>query len=255
MNPELKWTKFLLWTLLVLSSPHPGLTQAEELAALNVKMTNIMERMARLEDEMETKNEIMASMKESIDIRDLRIVDLEDGLGAKEVEMCELKEKMERTDLKLMEMVDQVRNPLFAFQCAWQDGWNADNSIITYDRLSYNDMSGGGIIHNVTGGLDIVTGVFTVGHGFSGVWTVSYSIASVSTSESANQVWIYLNGEKIEESRHLTYITAWTVQSLGARTLYMRLEEGDTVTLRTEAVLSLHDVTLCFQLAQYDTFP
>ena len=241
MNPQLKWTKFLLWTVLVLSRPQPGLTQAEELAALNVKMTNIMERMARLEDEIETKNEIMASMKESI-------VDLEDGLGAKEVEMCELKEKMESLTV-------QVRNPLFAFQCAWQDSWSADNSIITYDRLTYNDMSGGGIIHNVTGGLDILTGVFTVGHGFSGVWTVSYSITSVSTSESANQAWIYLNGEKIEESRHLTYITAWTVQSLGARTLYMRLEEGDTVTLRTEAVLSLYDVTLCFQLAQYDDFP
>merc|ERR1711937_987703 len=125
-------------------------------------------------------------MKESIEIRDQRIVDLEDGLVAKEVEMCELKEKMESltvrltetetTDLKLMEMVDHLRNPLFAFQCAWQDGWNADNSIITYDRLTYNDMSGGGIIHNVTGGMDILTGVFTVGHGFSGVWTVSYSI-------------------------------------------------------------------------------
>ena len=110
MNPELKWTKFLLWTLLVLSSPHPGLTQAEELAALNVKMTNIMERMARLEDEM----------KEPIEIRDLQIVDLEDGLVAKEVEMCELKEKMESLTV-------QVRNPLFAFQCAWQDGWIADN--------------------------------------------------------------------------------------------------------------------------------
>ena len=238
MNPELKWTKFLLWTLLVLSSPHPGLTQAEELAALNVKMTNIMERMARLEDEM----------KEPIEIRDLQIVDLEDGLVAKEVEMCELKEKMESLTV-------QVRNPPFAFQCAWQDSWSADNSIITYDRLTYNDISGGGIIHNVTGGLDILTGVFTVGHGFSGVWTVSYSITSFSTNESANQAWIYLNGEKIEESCHHTFVTAWTVQSLGARTVYMRLEEGDTVTLRTEAVLSLHDVTLCFQLAQYDNFP
>ena len=176
MNPELKWTKFLLWTFLVLSCPHHGrTTQTKELAELNVKMTNIMERMARLEDEMETKNEIMASMKESIEIRDLQIVDLEDGLVAKEVEMCELKEKMESLTV-------QVRNPLFAFQCAWQDSWSADNSIITYDRPTYNDMSGGGIIHNVTGGLDILTGVFTVGHGFSGVWTVSYSITSVSCS-------------------------------------------------------------------------
>merc|ERR1719450_1164715 len=102
----------------------------------------------------------------------------------------------------MREVVDQVRNPLFAFQCAWQDGWNTDNAIITYDRLTYDDMSGGSI-YNVTGGMDISTGVFRVG--FSGIWTVTFSIKSYSKGGSSNDVYLNLNGERIVESNHWTY--------------------------------------------------
>ena len=85
-------------------------------------------------------------------------------------------------------MVDQVRNPPFAFQCAWRyDQWTAADSAITYDRLTSNAISGGGI-YNVTGGLDINTGVFTVGHGFSGMWAVTYTITSRQDNEDDNEV-------------------------------------------------------------------
>merc|ERR1712218_734081 len=137
----------------------------------------------------------------------------------------------EETDVLLRGMVDQVRNPPFAFQCAWQDGWGADNSVITYDRLTYDEISGGSI-YNVTGGMDINTGVFTVGQGYAGVWEISYTIKSHQNSGEYNQAWLYINGELIEESYHNTaYIgSEGYVVSLGSRSLYMRLESGDTIS-------------------------
>ena len=241
-------------------------------------MTNIMDRMTRMEAEMVAKDQM-------VEVRDQRIAVLEDAvetlekavitkdvftdaIETRDTQMCELEEEMksltgritetEETDVLLRGMVDQVRNPPFAFQCAWQGGpWGAANSVITYDHLTYDEISGGSI-YNVTGGLDINTGVFTVGHGFSGVWTVSYSIRSRQYSgDYYNQAWLYVNGERIEESYHGTYYSGSEgyVQELGSRSLYMRLEAGDTISLRTGYIGSLLDITLCFELAQFDWVP
>ena len=60
----------------------------------------------------------------------------------------------EETGIQLREMVDQVRNPPFAFQCGWQSGLvTAENSIITFERLSFSSMFG------VAGGLEDIGGI------------------------------------------------------------------------------------------------
>ena len=109
----------------------------------------------------------------------------------------------------------------------------------------------GGSIYNVTGGLDINTGAFTVGQGFSGVWEVTYGMTSWLETNSAH---LYLNGERIDESKFITSYAGsqGIVRSLGSRSLYMRLESGDTISLRTVRVNYLQDITLCLQLAQSD---
>jgi len=276
-------TNFLLWALLMFSCPDPGwTTQAQEMASLEVKMTNIMDRMTRMEAEMVAKDDriavleaAMETLEASIETKDQRIAVLEDTVEmlekaviTKDIQMCELEEDMkslpgritvtEETDVLLRGMVDQVRNPPFAFQCAWHaSGWTAANSVITYDRLTIDEISGGSI-YNVTGGLDINTGVFTVGHGFSGVWEVSYTIKSTQFSGEENQAWLYINGEQIEESYHYTYYSGseGAVTGMGSRSLYMRLESGDTISLRTGKVgYGLYHITLCFELAQFDWVP
>ena len=285
-------TNFLLWALLMFCCPHPGLTtQAEEMASLEVKINNIMDRMTRIEAEIITKDQMVevrdqriAVLEASMETKDQRIALLEDAMETvkkakdvstdaietRDIKMCELEEEMksltgrinvtEETDVLLRGMVDQVRNPPYAFQCAWQAGpWTAADSVITYDRLTYDEISGGSI-YNVTGGLDINTGVFTVGQGFSGAWELSYTIRSFQNAPAEhNQAWLYINGRKIEESVHCTGWnsgTYGTVQSQGSRSLYMRLESGDTISLRTgELGYGLYDITLCFELAQFDYVP
>ena len=130
-----------------------------------------------------------------------------------------------------------------------------------------------------------------MGHGFSGVWEVTYSMVSEAMGPwgaegHINMANLYLNGERISESHYLTYGQG-DVGSLGSRTLYMRLGEGDEVTLsvglifvfltctvlystvqysivythlvqvtlRSRTVSSLRYVSLCLHLAQYDSFP
>merc|ERR550539_928354 len=145
-------------------------------------------------------------------------------------------EAIETRDIQMRGMVDQVRNPPFAFQCSWKKGpWTAADSVITYDLLTTDEISGSSM-YNVTGGLDINTGVFTVGQGYSGVWEVTYSIQSNQKSGETNQADLYINGRKIDESHHGTRYNSGSsgeVLSLGTRSLYFRLESGDTISLRT----------------------
>lgn len=257
-----------LWTLFVFYCPYTVWTaRVEDTALLEVKaklmLSDVMDRVRRIESDMEVtvaemkmKDMRIGSLEFEMKTKDERIAALENKMTAKEEEMTSLRGRMtetEQTELELREMVDQVRNPPFAFQCAWQDRWTTENSIITYDRLTYDDISGGDITE-AAGGMDISNGVFTVGRGFSGVWSITFSTFSYSRNTNRNNVFLYLNGQRIDESEYFAYNeNSGLVGSFGGRTLYMRLEEGDQVTLRgyTE-VYHLHHITICFELAQFD---
>merc|ERR1712110_338817 len=219
---------FLLWTLLMFSCPDPGwTTQAEEMASLEVKMINIMDRMTRMEAEMVVKDQRIAVLEAVVESHEKTMI-------TKDV----FTEAIETRDIQMRGMVDQVRNSPFAFQCAWKKGpWTAADSVITYDLLTTDEISGSSM-YNVTGGLDINTGVFTVGQGFSGVWEVTFSIQSNQQSGETNQADLYINGRKIEESHHGTRYkdSQGEVLSLGSRSLYLRLQSGDTISLRTGTV-------------------
>ena len=59
-----------------------------------------------------------------------------------------------------------------------------------------------------------------------------------------------------KESQHNTYYRGeGEAQSLGSRSLYMRLEAGDTISLRASIIYELSYITLCFELAQFDWVP
>ena len=70
-------------------------------------------------------------------------------------------------------------------------------------RLTFESTSGLKK-RNVSRGLDIRTGVFTVEEGHGGIWSVSYSIKSQQHSGETNTAYLYLNDQRIEESYHFT---------------------------------------------------
>ena len=123
-------------------------TQVEE-------MTNIMDRMTRMEADLVSKDQRIAVLEEAVEKAVISKDVFTKEMETRDTQMLELEEEMasltgrmdvtEETDVLLRGMVDQVRNPPFAFQCAYQSEWFADNSVITYERLTYDEISGGSI--------------------------------------------------------------------------------------------------------------
>ena len=207
----------------------------------NVKDTKIPDLEREMNNVKDTK--IPDLEREMNNVKDTRIPDLDrDMNNVKDTKILALEREM-----------IQVMNPAYVYQCAYQNYWGTDNAIITYDKLT-TDVTSGGSNRDFSGGFNKDTGVFTVS--YSGVWTVSYSISSSQRSGSGtyhNDLYLYLNGQRIEESRHSTYnYNSDHVGSLGGRTLHLRLEDGDTVTVLAGEINELYSITICFELAHID---
>ena len=198
---------FLLCALFMFCFPGPGwTTEAEEMTSLEVKITNMMDRMMKMESKLVVKDNEIAALKLDIERRD----------QSKNLEISELEKEMRL-------LVNQVRNPPFAFQCAYRHEWINDNSIITFDRLFYDSMSDGSSYNVSSGGLDITSGVFTVAPRFAGVWTVSPSMRLYSGGD--NNVYLYKNGERIFESLIYSRRTGVeAIYSTGSRPIYLHLQ-------------------------------
>merc|ERR1712150_468892 len=91
---------------------------------------------------------------------------------------------------------------------------------------------------NVDGGFDVRTGFFRAG--YPGTWRISVSMRSALNVGETSIVYIYHNGQKIEDSRFFTRVwytaSGSVVDSMGSRTLLIHLDTGDTVSLRTENI-------------------
>ena len=160
-------TNVLLSSLLILFSPCLG--------SLETEISDLLERVTRMEAAMEWKDETISKLQNELKQSNNRIAALEDSMFAKEKLVSDLDVKLYEVRERLAETEKKELEPPSAYQCAWAIRWTADYSTITFDRLTFDSMSGGSS-YNVTGGMDIKTGVFSVGQGFSGVWSVTYSI-------------------------------------------------------------------------------
>lgn len=149
------------------------------------------------------------------------------------IELKQQKMEMEQNKMKMeqnkMEMEQQkMRLELQkGVWCGYKGGWSTGNAKIPYDKLlhSSTNMEDPGI------GLNIQSGVFIVP--VTGVWRVSFSLRSALNTGQWNQVYIYHNQQKIEETLHDTYSEDYGVISAGGRELITRAERGDTFHLGT----------------------
>ena len=98
-------TNFMLWALILFCSPHTGwTTQAEEMASLEVKMTNIMDRITRMEAEMVAKDQRIAVLEDAMETKDQRIDILELSVISKDV----FTKEMETRDTQIMELEKEM---------------------------------------------------------------------------------------------------------------------------------------------------
>ena len=77
-----------------------------------------------------------------------------------------------------------------------------------------------------------ISGIFTVP--MSGAWKVTFGLKSVTKSGEWNSVFLYLNGQPLQESLHHTYNSdSGTVTSTSGRGVTREANAGDTIELRT----------------------
>ena len=119
----------------------------EVMEVLRAALDNKDQRIVILEEAMETLAEAMKAKHHRIAVLEDALETVQkaaitndvfrDAFETRDIHLCELEEEMksltgritesEETDVLLRGMVDQVRNPPFAFQCAWQDVWNTED--------------------------------------------------------------------------------------------------------------------------------
>ena len=70
----------------------------------------------------------------------------------------------------------------------------------------------------------------------SGAWRLTYSMWSWVDSGDENYCWLYLNGQRLTETRHKTYTSSGEVQSTGGRVVTVEASAGDKIEIRADGM-------------------
>ena len=95
----------------------------------------------------------------------------------------------------------------------------------------------------------LILGIFTSPK--SGVWLVSFSVVSTVRNKGNNWVWVYVNNKKLGHTEYRTKASNLSegqfIASSGGRTLFLNLNRGDTVYLKTGIVAdNVWHINTCF---------
>jgi len=162
--------------------------------------------------------------------------DIENG----EVRMAEIEEDV------MDNKEDIARHDKGVYYCGYRYNTNSKGATITYSHLvtSYHSSGVG------SGGLNRYTGVFTAP--LRGLYTATWSlVARNSAGESAVEIYLYLNGNRMDRSKHVSYYTGHSghVSDQGGRSLVLQLAEGDTVKLYCEDCSAMvGQITFCISM-------
>ena len=80
----------------------------------------------------------------------------------------------------------------------------------------------------------------------SGAWKLTYSMQSTVYSGNNNICYLYLNGEKLDETRHNTYSQSGRVHSTSGRVVTLEASAGDKIEIRaTRMDYVYNDILYC----------
>ena len=100
--------------------------------------------------------------------------------------------------------------------------------------------------------MDITSGAFTAGH--PGTYMATYALNSLGKNSETTNIYIRKNKEKIDDARHVSQNTGPNlVDEQGGRTIFLRLDRGDTVDLWCDSCSTkMFQTTFCVNLTQFD---
>merc|ERR1712083_1123663 len=122
--------------------------------------------------------------------------------------------------------------------------WTSSSSTITYEKL---------LLDTGIGLMDAASGVWTAQE--TGLYQISWSLRNWLQGDDDNVIFLYRNGEGIDESLHRSFIgnpasSSQTISEQGGRTMLLRLDAADTLSLRTYNLFegTAHDIQFCVNL-------
>ena len=165
---------------------------------------------------------------------------------------------------ELSKEIKSVRNPPYESYCGYNyNSQDKDSTTLTYNSPllhSSTNLGGSGACPPggcpAHSGLSADTGVYTC------TWPGDYQVtwSTVSLPDSGDQkiyIYLYRNGEQVGESVQEAYYGGERgyVADTGARTLFTRMEIGDTLELVCEDCSGeVFKTIFCISLVRFDVF-
>ena len=87
--------------------------------------------------------------------------------------------------------------------------------------------------------ISLISGVFTAPR--AGVYLITFSYESDNDPDERTYAYLYTNGNRLDETYHVTFYSSGGsgyMESTSGRSVYQRLEAGDTLTLQTDETLT-----------------
>ena len=207
-----------------------------------------------MEDMVDIAKELrieMGEMKNDLKAKSVLIQELEREISATKEDLLTTMEDLKTKDVAIKYLESQVsnlRDAPFTFACG------AHSAAITSATISYSTLLYSSTNVEGSHGLDILTGVFTAG--YPGTYTATWGLAALDNAgDSPVNIYLRKNGERIQESRHLSHYTGSTgrVSDQGGRTLVLHLGRGDTLDLYCSPCShNIYQTTFCVSLSKFD---
>ena len=145
--------------------------------------------------------------------------------------------------------------------CGYQDYWSPVGTI-NYDSLTFsasNNMNYAATPLDINTGinslffyyLDIChfSGIFTVP--VSGAWRLTYSLYSQGASVDYNVCFLYINGDQLDETRHVTYSESGIMISTSGRVVTLEASAGDKIEIRATTMEGSYGYYYILYCAEY----
>jgi len=226
----------------------------------NLKKNNQMVTELKVKNEQSQKD-FQELKAENFDLKK-NIQKLENKMEAKGDELKkdfqELTVKNDQLECKATEIVRDVsflKNPPHYHICVYQHFTSVRSSNVQFQKELYSDCNMcDGEEGNSPANFDLASGVYT--NGWPGTYTVTWDLwAGDDHGEPWVEIYLQKNGVNIEESYHASVYTGSSgyVDDQGGRTMILRMESGDTLSLRCQDCSAhVYDITFCVSLNTFD---
>ena len=184
---------------------------------------------------------------------------IEDKLKSNDVEIAKLRTQIasQKEEIKDLTNLQRLQDSPFSYTCGYQLKWGTwyqgpEYGIVSYSNSLFsmeNDQWGYG--------LNLGTGMYT--SQYPGVYMVSWTFQSLDSIYSgdeeykeSNGIYLYKNGERIEETYVGTFGQNGEIRETGGRTLFIRLEVDDNIHIHCEHCLDIRNIIFCVKLDKPD---